>query len=75
MIDKCRAVGGMRIGRGTPNYTVKINPLPLCPPQIPYDLGSNPFHSSGKPTTNHLGYGTAFDHRFLYVWAACSQKS
>jgi hypothetical protein len=51
----------MRIFRGTPKHTVKLNPLPLCRPQIPHDLGSNPFRSSGKPMTNRLGYGTAFD--------------
>jgi hypothetical protein len=34
--------------------------LPLCRPQIPHDLGSNPVHRSGDPATNCLSYGTTF---------------
>jgi hypothetical protein len=49
------AVGGMRIGRGNRSTT----PVPLCPPQIPLDLGSNPGRRGGKPATNRLSYGTA----------------
>jgi hypothetical protein len=40
MIDanKCGAVGGMRIGRGNLTARRKPAPVPLCPPQIPYEL-------------------------------------
>jgi hypothetical protein len=40
MIDDgdCGAVGGMKINRGKPKYSVrKPAPAPLCPPQIPHD--------------------------------------
>jgi hypothetical protein len=34
----CGAIGGMKIGRGTPSTRRKPAPAPLCPPQIQYDL-------------------------------------
>jgi hypothetical protein len=40
--DECGAVGGMRIGKGNRSTWRKPAPVPLCPPQIPNDLGSNP---------------------------------
>jgi hypothetical protein len=36
--DECRAVGGMRIGRVNRSTWRKPAPMPLFPPQIPYDL-------------------------------------
>jgi hypothetical protein len=36
--DECGAVGGMRIGRGNYSTRRKSAPVPLRPPQIPYDL-------------------------------------
>jgi hypothetical protein len=36
--DECGAVGGIRIGRGNRNTRRKTNPVPLCPPRIPYFL-------------------------------------
>jgi hypothetical protein len=36
--DECGAVGGKRIGRGNRSTRTKPSPVPLCPPQIPYDL-------------------------------------
>jgi hypothetical protein len=59
--DDYGAVGGMRIGRGNRSTRRKPAPLPLCPPQIPHDLGSNPGRRDGKPATNRLSYGTASD--------------
>jgi hypothetical protein len=56
--DECGAFGGMRIGRGNRSTRKKPAPVPLCPPQIPHDLGSNPGHRGGKPATNRLSYGT-----------------
>jgi hypothetical protein len=58
--DECGAVGGMRIGRGNRSTWRKPAPMPLCPPQIPSDLGSNQGRRGGKPATNCLSYGTAF---------------
>jgi hypothetical protein len=57
--DECGAVRGMRIGRGNRSTRKKPAPVPLCPPQIPHDLGSNPGRRGGKPTTNRLSYGMA----------------
>jgi hypothetical protein len=39
MIDggDCRAIGGMRIGRGNQSTRRKPAPAPQCPPQIPHD--------------------------------------
>jgi hypothetical protein len=36
--DECGAVGGMIIGRGNRSTRIKPAPVPLCLPQIPYDL-------------------------------------
>jgi hypothetical protein len=55
--DECGAVGGMRIGRGKRSSRRKPAPVPLCPPQIPPDLGSNPGRRGGKPAINRLSYG------------------
>jgi hypothetical protein len=57
--DDYGAVGGMRIGRGNQSTRRKPAPVPLCAPQIPHDLGSNPGRRGGKPATNRLSYGTA----------------
>jgi hypothetical protein len=57
--DNYGAVGKMRIGRGNRSTGGKPAPVPLCPPQIPHDLGSNPGRRGGKPATNRLSYGTA----------------
>jgi hypothetical protein len=58
--DECGAVGGIITGRENWSTRGKPAPVPLCPPQIPHDLGSNPGRRGGKPTTNRLSYGTAF---------------
>jgi hypothetical protein len=34
-------------------------PVPLCPAQIPHDLGSNPGRRSGKLATNRPSYDKA----------------
>jgi hypothetical protein len=34
-------------------------PLPLCPPQISTDLGSNPGMRGERQATNRLSHGTA----------------
>jgi hypothetical protein len=57
--DDYGAVGGIRIGRGNRSTRRKPAPVPLCPPQVPHDLGSNPGRRSGKPATNRLSYGKA----------------
>jgi hypothetical protein len=63
MIDdddgECGAVGGMRIGRGNRSTQRKRALVPLCPSQIPHDLGSNPGRRGGKPATCRLNCGTA----------------
>jgi hypothetical protein len=44
-------------------------PVPLCPPQIPPDLDSNPGRRGGKPANNSLNslsYGTAKLERYGY---------
>jgi hypothetical protein len=33
----CRAIGGMKIGRGNRSTRRKPPPMPLCPPRIPHD--------------------------------------
>jgi hypothetical protein len=50
--DECRAVDGMRIGRGNQSILSTTNPRW-------FDLGSNPGHRCGNPAINRLGYGTA----------------
>jgi hypothetical protein len=37
----------------------KPAPMPLCGPQIPHDLISNPGCRGGKPATNRQNYDTA----------------
>jgi hypothetical protein len=36
--DECGAIGGMRIGMGNRSTVRKPDPVPLCPPRIPYVL-------------------------------------
>jgi hypothetical protein len=57
--DECGADGGMRIGRGNQSSRRKSVPVPLCPPQIPHDLSSNPGRRGGKTASNRLSYGAA----------------
>jgi hypothetical protein len=59
MINEYGAVGGARIVRGDRSTRRKYAPVPLCPPQISYGLGSNPRHRDEKLATNHLSYGSA----------------
>jgi hypothetical protein len=59
MINKYGTVGGMIIDRRNRSTRRKPAPVPLCPPQIPQELGSNMGHLGGKPATNHLTYDTA----------------
>jgi hypothetical protein len=56
--DERGTVSGMRIGRGKRSTRRKPVPMPLFPPQIPHELGSNPDRCGGKRATNRLGYGT-----------------
>jgi hypothetical protein len=63
--DDYGAVGGMRIGRGNRSTRRKPAPMPLCPPQIPHDLTSNPGRRGGKPEINRLSYGTAVCYGLL----------
>jgi hypothetical protein len=51
----------MRIGSGNRSTRRKPAPMPLCRPQIPHDLLSNPGRRGGKPATNRMSYGTALD--------------
>jgi hypothetical protein len=57
--DDCGAVGGMRIGRGNRSTWREPTPAPLCPPEVPHDMTSNPDRRGGKPATNRLSCGTA----------------
>jgi hypothetical protein len=66
--DDYGAVGGVKIGRGNQSTRRKYAPVPLRPPQIPHDLGSNPGHRGGKPATNRLSYGTALWSNLLGLW-------
>jgi hypothetical protein len=47
--DECGAVGRMRSGRGNRSIRRKPAPMPLCLPQIPHDLSSNPGSRCVKP--------------------------
>jgi hypothetical protein len=52
---------GEMIGRGNQSTQRKPAPVPLCPPQTPTCcLDANPGRRSGKPATNRLSYGTAW---------------
>jgi hypothetical protein len=57
----------MRIGRGNRSTRRKPATVPLCRPQIPHDLGSNPRRRGGKPATNRLSYGTACSMELLEI--------
>jgi hypothetical protein len=58
MMDEYGAFGKMRIARGNLSIRKKPATVPLCPPQIPRDLGSNPGCRGRKPDTNRPSYGT-----------------
>jgi hypothetical protein len=56
MISEYGAVGGMRIGRGTPNYSEKPCPSPtscITNPKEP-DVGSNRCRRGGMKASNRL---------------------
>jgi hypothetical protein len=44
----------MRIGRGNRSNLRKPSLVPLCPPRIPHDSGSNPSRRCEKPASNLL---------------------
>jgi hypothetical protein len=67
MISESWAIGGMRIGRGNRSTGRKPAPVPLCPPQFPHDLGSNPGRRDGKPMTNRLSCGTFPQELYVMV--------
>jgi hypothetical protein len=48
MIDDCGAIGGMKTGRENRSTRTKPAPVPLCSPQIPYDL-TQPGLEPGPP--------------------------
>jgi hypothetical protein len=75
--DDCGAIGGMKIGRGNQSTRRKPAPAPLCPPQIPHDqtLGSNPGRRGGKPATNRLSYGAAYEHMLLNAAAQIEETA
>jgi hypothetical protein len=54
--DDYGAVGGMRIGRRNRSTRRKTAPMPLCPPQIPYDLT---WDRTRAAAWGSLSYGTA----------------
>jgi hypothetical protein len=64
MIDDgdCGAIGGMKIGRENRSSRRKPIPRPLFPPP-----GSIQGRRGGKPATNRLSYGTAFDRSLLTI--------
>jgi hypothetical protein len=65
--DDCGAIGGMKIGRGNRSTRRKPAPTPLCPPQIPHDKtrARTPDRLCGKPATNRLSYGAAYDITYI----------
>jgi hypothetical protein len=71
MIDEgdCGAIGGIKIGRG--NWSTRRKPAPasLRPPQIPHDQtrARTPGHRGGKPATNRLSYGAAYNDFVLPI--------
>jgi hypothetical protein len=73
--DDYVAVGGMRIGRGNRSTRRKPAPVPLYPPQIPHDLGSNPGLRGGKPASNRLSHGTASSVSMVMVYELDGQGS
>jgi hypothetical protein len=55
----CGAIDEIKIGAGNRSTRRKPAQAQLCPPQIPYDLGSNSGRRGGKTATNRLSYGAA----------------
>jgi hypothetical protein len=57
----------------------KPAPVPLRPPQILPDLGSNPWHHGGKPVANRLSYVTAMRSTIkkwrVKIWTALAEGS
>jgi hypothetical protein len=63
MVDgDCGATGWMKIARGSRSTRRKPTPVPLCPPQIPYDLT--------QARTRAAAVGT----RRLTAWAMARPK-
>jgi hypothetical protein len=63
--DECGTIGGKN-GRGNRSTRRKPTSISFYPQQIPYDLTMAPTPQGGKPVTNLLSYGAAYDeHTFL----------
>jgi hypothetical protein len=63
--DDCGAVGGMRIGRGNRSTRRKPASVPLCPPRIAHDLGSNPGHRDGSRRLTAWAMSRPYSIKFI----------
>jgi hypothetical protein len=61
--EECGTVSGMKIGKGNRTTRRKPAPVPICPPQIAPDLGSNPDRRGRKPGANHLDSNSYEKHK------------
>jgi hypothetical protein len=62
------------IGRKKQSTGRKSVPIPLCPPQIPYDLTRDRTWAAAvgsQRLTNHLCYDTAIAQRYFYLYLYC----
>jgi hypothetical protein len=71
--NECGAVGGMSIGKGNRSTQRNPAPVPLFPPQFPYDLTSVRTRAAvvGSRETNHLSYGTAYCPKYCSRFLDC----
>jgi hypothetical protein len=55
------ASGGKKNSRGNLSTWRKSSPVPLCPSEIPYELGLNPGRHGERLATKYLSYCIAFE--------------
>jgi hypothetical protein len=69
--DDYGAVGRMRIGGGNRNTRRKPAPVPLCPPQIPYDLTLDLTWAAAIGSQRLTAWTMARSNSFDFSKAAC----
>jgi hypothetical protein len=62
------AIGGMRISRGNRSIRKKPVPVPLCPPQIPYDLTRVRTRDSAVGSRRLTAWAMAWPCPFRKMW-------
>jgi hypothetical protein len=68
MINKYEEAGGMRIGSGNRSIRRKPAPVPLCPPQNPYDLSWGQTRATTVGSWKPMKVTTGLSQTTIFIW-------